>query len=381
MKYTGRFSNYSQGGAVIAIAALGLVTTIGSGGGGVGIDPGQPIAKFTAQPTSGPAPLEVTFDASASVDPDGTIVSYQWYFSDDETTGSGVTVTHTFTTPGYHYVTLMVRDGQGKEGFTSTNITVEGSISAVFTAEPTSGVPPLEVAFDASASSDQDGTIVSYEWDFGDGESGTGVTTSHTYTSGGWYEVRLTVANDIGATNWATQDIKAGFPTAAFTAEPTSGVPPLKVTFDASTSYDLDGTIVRYEWSFGEPYGVATGVTATYTFTSRGSHEVILTVYDNEGFDDDAVQYIKVGMPTAAFSAQPTSGPAPLEVTFDASASYHEYGTIVSYHWNFGDGELGEGVTATHIYATPGTYTVALDVEDEDGFGDSASQNITVEAN
>jgi PKD repeat protein len=78
---------------------------------------------------------------------------------------------------------------------------------ASFTAIPTSGNAPLTVNFDASGSSDPNGTIVSYAWAFGDGQAGAGVTPSHTYTAGGSFTVTLTVTDDGGATASTTQVI------------------------------------------------------------------------------------------------------------------------------------------------------------------------------
>ena len=83
--------------------------------------------------------------------------------------------------------------------------------------------------------------------------------------------------------------------------------------------------------------------------------------------------------PTAIFTADPTMGTVPLEVSFDASGSSDADGMIVAYEWNFGDGTTGEGVTTTHVYSMPGTYTVVLTVTDDDGATATASQTITVE--
>ena len=162
------------------------------------------------------------------------------------------------------------------------------SPTASFTATPTSGVAPLGVSFNASNSSDSDGSIISYAWDFKDGYTGNGVTVNHTFNSTGSYNVLLTVTDDKGATDTTTKNITITetlsnqSPTASFTANPTSGIAPLEVSFNASSSSDSDGTIVSYAWDFKDGY-TGNGVTVNYTFNFTGSYNVGLTITDNEG--------------------------------------------------------------------------------------------------
>ena len=369
------------------VIVAGLITLVGSDTGGWPGGVAPVYAAFTAQPTRGPAPLEVFFDASAS---SGEIVAYYWEFGDGGV-GGGITPRHTYTTPGTYTVSLTVESARDPWGgahhdYAYLEITVEGSINAAYTAQPTSGPPPLEVNFDASASSDQDGTIISYEWGFGDGQRGEGITTTHTYTSAGVYIPSLTVTNDVGANHtlhWQCKpNIEVGIPTAAFTAQPTTGLPPLEITFNASGSFYDYGSIVSYQWYFGD--GSSTqGVTTTHTYTTTGSYLVNLSVRNDVDGWNDTTQVIKVGtgMPTAAFTAQPSSGTAPLEVIFDASASSDPDGTIINYYWDFCDWQWDAGVTTSYVYTTPGTYTVTLEVFDNQGYRDLATQVITVEAN
>jgi len=82
--------------------------------------------------------------------------------------------------------------------------------------------------------------------------------------------------------------------------------------------------------------------------------------------------------PVASASASPTAGPAPLAVSFNGASSSDPDGTITSYAWDFGDGTSGSGVTASHTYNTPGTYTARLTVTDDDGATASRTMNITV---
>ena len=181
-------------------------------------------------------------------------------------------------------------------------ITTNQSPTASFTANPTSGVAPLEVSFNASNSSDSDGTIVSYAWDFKDGYTGNGVTVNHTFNSTGSYNVLLTVIDNEGATDSTTKNITITetlsnqSPTASFTATPTSGVAPLTVSFNASSSSDSDGTIVSYAWDFKDGY-TGNGVTVNHTFNSTGSYNVGLTVTDDKGATDSATKTITVTDP------------------------------------------------------------------------------------
>jgi PKD repeat protein len=169
-------------------------------------------------------------------------------------------------------------------------------------------------------------------------------------------------------------------PTASFTANPTSGDAPLSVSFNAFGSSDPDGSIVSYDWDFGD--GGGSGVSASHTYTSAGTYTVTLAVTDNDGAIDTATRQIQVTSasnqsPTASFTASPTSGDAPLTVSFDGSGSSDPDGTIVSYGWDFGDGG-GSGVSASHTYTSAGTYTVSLTVTDDDGATDSSSNLIQV---
>jgi PKD repeat protein len=163
--------------------------------------PGYPVASFVFSPTSGSAPLTVTFDASASYDPDGSIVGYSWNFGDGAT-GSGRVTSHTYTADGTFPIRLTVTDNEGKTGSTTKSITIvryNDPPIAEFSFSPTTGIFPLQVTFDASASWDPDGSIVQYSWDFGDGSTGSGKVVPHTY-NWGTFSVRLTVRDNNNAT-------------------------------------------------------------------------------------------------------------------------------------------------------------------------------------
>jgi PKD repeat protein len=245
-------------------------------------------------------------------------------------------------------------------------------------ADFTATVDWLAVSVDASASYDPDGTIVSYEWDFGDGAVATGMTASHIYSAAGTYLITLNVTDDEGLIGSASQSVMvrpAIPPMASFTVS----VNGLHVDVDASGSSDADGTIVSYAWDFFDG-ATATGVTASHTYAGNGSYIITLVVTDNDGLMATASQSVAVAPavlpPVAIFTV---SNPVnTLVVNVDGSASYDPDGIVVSYDWDFGDGAVATGMTASHTYATPGTWTITLTVTDNNAMTGSATYEVTV---
>ncbi|MGK9146001.1 PKD domain-containing protein [Plantibacter flavus] len=248
------------------------------------------------------------------------------------------------------------------------------------TASFTATATDLHAQFDATASTDSDGTIASYAWDFGDGTTGTGATTTHDYTTAGAHTVTLTVTDNKGATATTTRSVTTKLPNVAPVAAYSPSATNLQVAFDASASADSDGTIASYAWQFGDGT-TGTGVTTNHTYAAAGSYQAKLTVTDNEGAIGEVTQTIVVSAPVlVAPTSHFTAAAAGLTVNVDGSTSTDADGTIVSHAWNFGDGQTGTGATATHGYAAAGTYTITHTVTDNDGLTGSSSSSVTVTA-
>jgi PKD repeat protein len=204
-----------------------------------------PTASFQLDHASGPAPLTVQFDATGSSDPEAALIEYAWDW-DGDGVYDGISdvgqVSHVFGTPGQYNVKLRVTDDQFAHATAEHLITVWGPNNtpplAFFTGAPASGVAPLSVALDASASLDQDGSIVRYDWDFdNDGlweGYDAGPQLTHVFTVPGTYAVRLRVTDNGGAQGTYQDSIQVNTngnlaPTAAFTATPQTGSAPLQV--------------------------------------------------------------------------------------------------------------------------------------------------------
>lgn len=193
------YSAYASTGEYILQA-----TVIPPAGGGL-----APVASASASTTSGVAPVTVTFDSSASTDADGSIVAREWNFGDGAivtvTDPAQKTITHTFATVGTYSVVLKVVDNDGYTGTSSALVIAVGAAPnvapvAIASVNSSSGYAPLALNFSGSYSTDSDGSVMSYAWNFGDGSSSALVSPTKTYLTPGTYTVTLTVTDNRGAT-------------------------------------------------------------------------------------------------------------------------------------------------------------------------------------
>ena len=343
-----------------------------------------PIANANG-PYNGTAGIPVTFDGSASNDPDGSIVTYSWDFGDGAT-GSGVSPTHTYFGAGTYNVSLTVTDNAGENATAISTATIGlGNQPPVADANgPYSGTTGIAVMFDGTGSSDPDGSIVAYSWDFGDGATGTGPTPTHTYLEAGTYNVTLQVMDDAGATDSigtsATIVMPVNQPPVADANGPYSGIVGSAVTFDGTGSSDPDGSIIAYDWDFGDG-NTGVGATPTHSYAVDGNYTVTLVVTDDAGATDSATSTASIGavnQPPVADPNGPYSGTVGVAVVFDGTGSSDSDGSIVSYSWDFGDGNTATGPTPSNTYSSNGTFTVSLTVTDNEGATATATTTAAV---
>jgi len=271
-----------------------------------GIDFEPPTAVINVTPgTSGTEPFTVIFDASNSTDDRG-IASYAWDFGDGTTATGVMPDPHTYTESGSYIVKLTVTDYFGNEGIAFVTITVgeaTAPIAVINVTPSTTGVAPFTVYFNASQSSSCC-SIVSYSWNFGDGETGTGLTTYHEYTVAGTYVVVLTVTDsnaNIGYDSVIITVNEPGVPsTITLLANPTTVTPGGGTSLITATVKDAggnpvtDGTTVTFiATSPGVLSAITTttgGVaTATLTLANSGTETISSTVGATSGTASDNI--------------------------------------------------------------------------------------------
>lgn len=293
----------------------------------------------------------------------------------------------------------------------------------------TLAVSDATASADARASTAVDASITSYDWSWGDGATGSGLTATHAYAASGTYTVSLTIRDDAGRSATSAQPVTVtvpatdagstsggdssgtgggtsgsdtgGSPTnqggGTVTPQPSPDAPPLasfasdtsdlNVTVDASASSDSDGTITQYAWDMGDG-SHATGVRVAHAYANAGTYRVTLTVTDNAGLSGMADQSLTVTAPPAsAAPALPRRAPPTasfnvttrnLTVDTDASMSNDPNGSITHYAWTWGDGATAQGMTATHTYNASWNYSITLTVTNDANLTASMTRSVNV---
>ena len=328
---------------------------------------GQLKADFSVNHTSGCSPAILLFSDNST----GSPTAWAWDF------GNGVTSTLqnpgvTYSTGGKYTVKLTVSKGAATSTESKTAyIEIFDSPKADFSSDINSGCAPLSVKFtDKSVAGSA--SINSWVWDFGDGNTSSSQSPSHSYTNGGTYRITLIVKDKNGCTGTLIKNafINVGQPAAGFTASKTYACSaPLSVSFTDTTRPAAKYT---YAWDFGDGK-TSTSANPTHTYTAAGSYKVSLKVTDPNGCTDSKSinNYITIGSLKAGFSWQRKDSCLPVGVDFTNTSIPNL--AAVSYLWDFGDGGSSLSKDPGYVYQKGGTYAVKLIIH----YGSSCTDTIT----
>ena len=300
--------------------------------------------------------------------------------------GSGVKTNYVSKVAYTHYSFLRTIEASwGLAGLTSN----DGAASPMADVFGTSTVPlavtaaaslsrgdaPVAVAFTGSASGGS--SPYTYSWAFGDGQTGSGVTPSHTYTSASSYTATVTVTDGVGghASGQVAVMVSPALGAALASALPS--------TVDAGDSIAFSGSLsgglapYSYSWSFGDGTPASLLQNPSHAYAAAGPHQATLTATDANGAKATASASVTVNaLPTVSAAGSPSVGDAPLSVVFGATPSG---GTApYSYSWNFGDGTLSSSQNLTHLYTGSGSFTAQVTLTDARGHSSTGSAVVTV---
>src|SRR5581483_8989846 len=350
LRLDGYAEDYATGEAARAASAQAVVGGIPN----VAAD-FEPLAPRTSD--------VVTFH-DRSVD-DGYVVFRQWDFGDGQTS-IAQDPTHRYALPGVYEVKLNVTDNDLHQRQITFPVTVRNSDPvADFDFAPKLVTSQTLVSF-TDQSTDLDGTIASWTWDFGDGAHDSARHPTHKFGAAGTYAVTLTATDNLGGAKSLSKQVVVRNvpPLAQFAYAPDDAESLVPVQF-LDHSADVDGHVVAWNWSFGDgTFG--TGSAPTHAYAHPGSYSVSLTATDEDGGANTATQTVVIRnrAPEANFTWNPRGSTSDVPVTF-TSTSTDPDGVILLTQWSFDDGsQSGMGTSIAHTFPRFGVYNVTMTVTD-----------------
>ncbi|HKZ66666.1 MAG TPA: PKD domain-containing protein, partial [Chitinophagaceae bacterium] len=327
----------------------------------------NPVANFTSNVTSGCVPLAVTFTDQSTGNP----TEWNWEFSNG-TLSTARNPTVSFSTPGSYSVKLVVRNANGVDQIEKIDyITVAPSPVADFAGDITLGCVPVTVKF-TDQSSTPVGSIVKWEWEFGDGNTSTQQNPSHTYTNTGFYTVLLRVTSSSGCTRriGRTRYIRVvdGVNTDFNFSVAGSCKPPFVVNFQNQSSGPGN---ISYSWNFGNGQS-STAQNPSVIYNAPGTYTVKLNAQSDLGCNGAIEKTVTITQTNTDFTG-PSTICLEQAVTFQNTSS----SAPATAFWDFGDGTTSAQINPIKTFLTAGTYIVKL-INNYSNCTDSATKTVTV---
>ena len=346
---------------------------------------GQCTASFSVQsPNCEGAPTQMNDSSTAQ---SGYITTWEWDFGDGNT--QTVTfpddpdVSHTYANTGTYDITLTVTSSDGCTGSSQEQVTITPAPIALFTNSTTCSSGP--VSFQDESTANGSGTIIGWQWNFGDPASGTNNTSTnqhptHVFTAPGSYDVTLIIESSSGCSDTTTQSITINDPPEVeFTYSPACMGEDIQFTVDGTIT-DI-ANVSTWSWSFGD--GQTSNLQdPTHAYSGPGDYDVTLSIETNDGCTASITHTVTVNpLPNAQFdySAPTCQGDSIHFMNLSSSPN----GAIVKWEWDFGDGTIQtinapNNPNTSHLYVTDNTYDVTLTVTDSDSCQNTSMRQVQV---
>ncbi len=333
-----------------------------------------PVIAFKAPEKVAPGD-EIILDATATTDQNDSTLYYTWFVNNEIIEGDAV-ANLVLNNPKTYEIRLKVDDGRGVSNSIQT---VSKSLRVNDAPQPVIIAPEITSSSLVDIKAEGAEQITSYHWDFGDGTTGSGQDTVHSFQKTGTYTLKLTVddGEDLANSVQTAEHILVvnKFPQAAFEA-PLVVAPVEPFTPDGSISLDEDGMVESYSWYLdGIPAG--TGEQPSLVLTHPGDHTISLEVKDNSGFDiargliSKSIRVNKAPVPK--WKTSPSQPVPNTDITFSAADSYDPDGEIAEYIWTFEDGTELKGAEVTYTFDESGSQNFTLTVTDSDRLSNSTT--------
>ncbi len=323
----------------------------------------------------------IMFDSQGTNDPDTDALIYLWSFGDGEQS-TEQNPSHTYDSPGEYQVTLTVTDVDNGSDIDTTKCLVENQLPVAVLNGPYTVKEKTQITFDSTGSTDPDGEITSYLWDFNDGTTSLEPNPTHVFLTKGDSTVRLTVTDNHGATADDTTKctVTENKPPVAVVNGPYSCYAEEEIMFDSSGTQDPDDPELSIHWDFGDST-TNTQNNPVHIYNAEGIYTVILTVTDPAGETsiDSTTCTVQPPLPKPPTSEAngPYQGNTHEPIQFYSTGSNDPDGEIQEYLWDFGDGQLSTDSSPIHIYLNEDTYVVSLTVTDNTALVDTDTTTCT----
>jgi PKD repeat protein/subtilisin family serine protease len=388
-------SGTSNGSSTLSVSASSTgygatFTTASAATQSVTVDSSPPTANAGADislPATSSAGRSITLNGSSSTDNNSAQgLTYAWDTDADgvfnDTPGSATGASPTVVFPiGTRTVTLRVTDWVGNVGTDTVVVAVTDALPVANAGVDKTSNEGASVSFDGTGSSDLEGAIASYSWNFGDGSSAaSGATPSHVFRNNGVYTVTLTVTDSAAQTG---QDIAI---VTVSNVAPTANAGPAKsgnegasIAFAGAASDPGLDDVLTYSWDFGDGSPSANSATTTHVYAQNGVYTATFTAHDGDGGVGSSTAQVTVAnvAPTANAGADRT-GDEGSSISFTGGATDPGVLDALTYSWDFGDGGAATGASASHVYAQDGSYTATLTVSVGDGGVGTSTAHVTV---